>query len=93
MNTNIKDYRTDRSLPGKPFSFFFFLRIYFNRFNRPLEYNCFREGLRKFSYAGLMILIPRALSVTRYTEKSRKQTAQCVTSRSMLIFLKKKHET
>ena len=38
------------------------------------------KSFESFSNAGLT-LIPRALSVTRYTEKSRNKPAQCVTSR------------
>ena len=37
------------------------------------------KSFESFSYAGLT-LIPRALSVTRYTEKSCSKPAQCVTS-------------
>ena len=53
--------------------------------------NVLDKGLESFSYAGLT-LIPLALSVTHYTEKSLNKPAQCVTSRSMILVLKNRHE-
>ena len=48
------------------------------------------KGLESFSYAGLT-LIPLALYVTHYKEKSSNKPAQCVTSRSMILVLKNRH--
>ena len=56
----------------------FFVDI-FSRSTNHRNRSVLDKSFESFSYAGLT-LIPRALSVTRYTEKSCSKPTQCVTS-------------